>query len=144
MELKVCPLCGYRYNAPENQYCGKCKGWMGAGAAPAPGGGAAAVATPRRSGLIPRTLPELACYLPVPLLALWNGPNPFGAAFGLLMASLLLKGVRVEMNRFSKGLLLGIIVGGIFFVYLIFLLIFGWIYFFVEPLLEPVIKLVKH
>ena len=44
MELKVCPLCGYRYNAPENQYCGKCKGWMGAGPAPAPGGGAAAVA----------------------------------------------------------------------------------------------------
>ena len=60
------------------------------------------------------------------------------------MASLLLRGVRVEMNRFSKGLLLGIIVGGIFFVYLIFLLIFGWIYFVVEPLLEPVIKLVKH
>jgi len=50
----------------------------------------------------------------------------------------------VEMNRFSKGLLLAIIVGGVFFIYLIFLLIFGWIYFVVEPLLEPVIKLVKH
>lgn len=142
MELKVCPLCGYRYNAPENQYCGKCKGWMGG--TPPPGGGAAAVATPRRSSLMPRTLPELACYLPVPLMALWNGPNPFGAAFGLLMASLLLKAVRVEMNRFSKGLLLAIVVCAVFFVYLIFLLIFGFVYDVVEPLLAPITKLVKH
>ncbi len=141
MELKVCPLCGYPYNAPENQTCGKCKGWMGGTPQAA---AAAAAASPRRSALIPRTLPELACYLPVPLMALWNGPNPFGAVFGLLMASFLLKAVRVEMNRFSKGLLLAIVVGGIFFVYLIFLLIFGFIYAVTEPLLEPLVRLVKH
>ena len=29
MTLRACPLCGYRYNAPENQTCGKCKGWLG-------------------------------------------------------------------------------------------------------------------
>jgi len=93
---------------------------------------------------LPRTLPELACYLPVPLMALWNGPNPIGAVFGLLMASLLLKTARVEMNRFSKGLLVGIVMGGIFFVYLIFLLIFGFIYAVTEPLLAPLVRLVKH
>ena len=142
MELKVCPLCGYPYNAPENQYCGKCKGWMGGGTPP-PGGAVAGTAS-TRSGLIPRTLPELVCYLPVPLMALWNGPNPFGAVFGLLMASLLLRAMRVEMNRFSKGLLLGIVVGGIFFVYLIFLLVFGFIYAVTEPMLAPLVKLIKH
>ena len=36
MTLKACPQCGYRYNAPENQTCGKCKGWLGG--APASGG----------------------------------------------------------------------------------------------------------
>lgn len=141
MALKVCPQCGYPYNAPENETCGKCKGWLGG----TPGSSAAvAAAAPRRNTLVPRTLPELACYLPVPLMALWNGPNPFGAAFGLLMASFLLKTVRLEMNRFSKGLLLGIVVGGVFFAYLIFVLLFGFIYNVVEPLLEPVIKLVKR
>jgi uncharacterized membrane protein len=80
----------------------------------------------------------------VVVMALWNGPNPFGAAFGLLMASFLLRVVRLEMNRFSKGLLLGIVVGAVFFGYLIFILIFDFIYAVVEPLLEPVIKLVKH
>jgi hypothetical protein len=140
MTLKVCPQCGYPYNAPENQTCGKCKGWLGG----APATGAAAAVAPRRSTLVPRNLAELACYLPVLLMALWNGPNPFGAAFGLLMAGFLLKAARVEMNRFSKGLLLGIVVGGVFFAYLIFLLIFGLIYLLVEPLLEPIIRLFKH
>lgn len=142
MDLKVCPLCGYRYNAPDNQYCGKCKGWMGG--TPQAGGAVAAAATSRRAGLIPRTLPELACYLPVPLMALWNGPNPIGAGFGLLMAALLLKAVRVEMNHFSKGLLVGIVIGGVFMVYLIFILVFGFIYALTEPLLSPLVRLVKH
>ena len=139
MTLKACPQCGYRYNAPENQTCGKCKGWLGG-----PVAVAAAVAAPRRS-LIPRTLPELACYLPVPIGALLGFPNPIGAAFGLLMSALLLKVVRLEMERFSKGLLIGIVIAGIFFVYLIFLLIFGFIYTLLDPVLQTLLgRSAKH
>jgi len=102
--LKACPQCGYRYNAPENQTCGKCKGWLGGVTA------AAAVAAPaQRSSLVPRSLPEFACYLPVPIGAMLGFPNPIGAAFGLLMSALLIKVVRLDMERFSKGLLVGIV-----------------------------------
>jgi uncharacterized membrane protein len=52
-------------------------------------------------------------------------PNPIGAAFGLLMGALLIKVVRLDMERFSKGLLIGIVIAGVFFVYLVFLLIFN-------------------
>ena len=96
MTLKACPHCGYRYNAPENQTCGKCKGWL-------------------------------------------------GAAFGLLMAGLLIKVVRLDMERFSKGLLIGIVVAGVFFVYLIFLLIFSFLYSLLEPVLQPLVgRTFKH
>jgi hypothetical protein len=138
MTLKACPQCGYRYNAPENQTCGKCKGWLGA-----PVGATAAVAVTRRT-LIPRTLPEFACYLPVPIGALLGFPNPIGAAFGLLMGALLIKVVRLEMERFSKGLLVGIVIGGVFFVYLIFLLIFGFIYTLLDPVLQTLLGRAKH
>ena len=134
MTLRVCPQCGYRYNAPENQTCGKCKGWLG-GATPA-----AAVAAPvQRGSLIPRSLPEFACYLPVPIGALLGFPNPIGAAFGLLMAALLIKVVRLDMERFSKGLLVGIVIAGVFFVYLIFLLIFSFLFNLLEPVLQPLV-----
>jgi hypothetical protein len=133
MTLRVCPQCGYRYNAPENQTCGKCKGWLG-------GTAAATVAAPaRRGSLVPRTLPEFACYLPVPIGALLGFPNPIGAAFGLLMAALLVKVVRLDMERFSKGLLVGIVIAGIFFVYLIFLLIFSFLFNWLEPILQPLV-----
>ena len=138
MTLKACPQCGYRYNAPENQTCGKCKGWLGA-----PVAATAAVAAPRRT-LLPRTLPEFACYLPVPIGALLGFPNPIGAAFGLLMGALLIKVVRLEMERFSKGLLVGIVIGGVFFVYLIFLLIFGFIYTLLDPVLQTLLGRAKH
>ncbi len=142
MSLKVCPLCGYRYNAPENQTCGKCKGWLGGAA----GGGAVAVAAPpERRTLVPRSLPEVACYLPVLAGALLGFPNPIGAVFGLLMGALLIKVVRLDMERFSKGLLLGIVVAGVFFAYLIFLLIFGTLYGLLEPVLQPLVgRTFKH
>jgi hypothetical protein len=134
MTLRVCPQCGYRYNAPENQTCGKCKGWLGGATA------AAAVAAPvQRGSLIPRSLPEFACYLPVPIGALLGFPNPIGAAFGLLMAALLIKVVRLDMERFSKGLLVGIVIAGVFFVYLIFLLIFSFLFNLLEPVLQPLV-----
>ena len=133
MTLKVCPQCGYRYNAPENQTCGKCKGWLGGPVA------ATAVLAPPRRSLIPRTLPEFACYLPVPIGALLGFPNPIGAVFGLLMSALLIKVVRLDMERFSKGLLIGIVIAGIFFVYLIFLLIFSILFSLLEPILQPLV-----
>jgi hypothetical protein len=132
MTLRVCPQCGYRYNAPENQTCGKCKAWLG-------GVAVAAAAPPRQRNLVPRTLPEIACYLPVPIGALLGWPNPFGAAFGLLMSALLIRVVRLDMERFSKGLLAGITMAGVFFLYLIFLLIFGIIFNLLEPLLQPLV-----
>ena len=133
MTLKACPQCGYRYNAPENQTCGKCKGWLGGDVA------ATAVAPPPRRSLIPRSAPEFACYLAVPIGALLGFPNPIGAAFGLLMAALLIKVVRLDMERFSKGLLIGIVVAGVFFVYLIFLLIFTFLFNLLEPVLQPLV-----
>jgi hypothetical protein len=138
MTLKACPQCGYRYNAPENQTCGKCKGWLGAPVA------ATTAVAPRRS-LIPRNAPEYACYLAVPIGALLGFPNPIGAAFGLLMSALLIKVVRLEMERFSKGLLIGIVIGGVFFVYLIFLLIFSFLFSLLEPVLQPLVgRSFKH
>ena len=131
--LKACPQCGYRYNAPENQTCGKCKGWLGA--APA----AAAAAPAPRASLIPRSIREFACYLPVPIGATLGWPNPIGAAFGLLMSALLIRVVRLDMERFSKGLLIGIVVAGVFFVYLIFLLIFSFLFNLLEPVLQPLV-----
>jgi hypothetical protein len=140
MTLRACPQCGYRYNAPENQTCGKCQGWLGAADATA----SAAVAQPRRS-LAPRSLPEFACYLPVPIGALLGWPNPIGAAFGLLMGALLIKVVRLDMERFSKGLLIGIVIAGVFFVYLLFLLIFSFLYDLLEPVLQPLVgRSFKH
>ena len=133
MTLRACPQCGYRYNAPENQTCGKCKGWLGG-----PAVASAAAVAPRRS-LLPRTLPEFACYLAVPVGALLGFPNPIGAAFGLLMGALLIKVVRLDMERFSKGLLIGIVIAGVFFVYLIFLLIFGFIYTLLDPVLQTLL-----
>ena len=137
MTLKACPQCGYRYNAPENQTCGKCKGWLG-GVAEA----AAGQVTPPRQSLIPANPREALCYLPVPVGALIAGGigNPIvaaiAAAFGLLMSALLIKVVRLEMERFSRGVLIGIVIGGIFLAYLLFLLIFGTIFSLVEPLIQ--------
>lgn len=137
MTLKACPLCGYRYNAPENQTCGKCKGWLGGGGQ---GGAAVALAAPApRRSLVPRNLVEAACYLPVPAGLLLGWPNPIGAAFGLLLSALLIRVVRLDMERFSKGLLLGIVAGGVFFAYLIFLLIFNTLYLVLEPVLQPLV-----
>lgn len=143
MALKVCPLCGYRYNAPENQTCGKCKGWLGGTAGP--GAGAAVAAAPIRRSLVPRSVPEFACYLPVLAGAALGWPNPIGAAFGLLMGALMIKVVRLDMERFSKGLLLGIVIAGVFFGYLIFLLIFNSLYLLLEPILQPLVgRTFKH
>jgi hypothetical protein len=142
MTLRACPLCGYRYNAPENQTCGKCKGWLGGSAA------AGAVALPavgaRRQSLVPRSPKEALCFLPVPLGALLGWPNPIGAAFGLLMAALMLKVTRLEMEQFSRGLLLGIVAAGIFFVYLMFLLVFSILYSVLEPVLQPTLGHLFH
>ena len=134
MTLRACPLCGYRYNAPENQTCGKCKGWLGGAE-----GAAAAMPAPatRGSALVPRTPKEALCFLPVLLGALLGFPNPIGAAFGLLMTALMLRVVRLDMERFSKGLLLGIVAAGVFFAYLIFLLMFGTLYGLLEPVIQP-------
>jgi hypothetical protein len=134
MTLKACPQCGYRYNAPENQTCGKCKGWLGGGPM-----ATAAAAPAARQSLIPRTLPEFACYLPVPIGALLGWPNPIGAAFGLLMGALLIKVVRLDMERFSKGLLVGIVCVGVLCIYLLFLLVFNFLYFLLEPVLQPLV-----
>src|SRR5256885_10590097 len=131
MTLKACPQCGYRYNAPGSQTCGKVKAWL-----VRPVAAPAALAPPRRS-LIPRTLPEFACYLPVPIGALLGFPNPIGAVFGLLMSALLIKVVRLDMERFSKGLLIGIAIAGIFFAYLIFLLFFSTLFSLLDPALQP-------
>ena len=138
MTLKACPHCGYRYNAPENQTCGKCKGWLG-------GEVAATVAPPPRRSLLPTSLPEFACYLAVPVGALLGFPNPIGAAFGLLTGALLIKVVRLDMERFSKGLLIGIVIAGVFFVYLIFLLVFTFLFDLLEPVLQPLVgRTFKH
>lgn len=138
--LKACPQCGYRYNAPENQTCGKCKGWLG-GVTTA----TVAAGPPPSTSLVPRSPKELACYLPVPIGALLGFPNPIGAAFGLLMAALLVKVVRLEMERFSKGLLIGIVIAGVFFVYLIFLLIFSFLFNLLEPVLQSLVgRSFKH
>jgi len=103
------------------------------------------VAPPPRRSLIPATVPEFACYLAVPIGALLGFPNPIGAAFGLLMATLLIKVVRLDMERFSKGLLIGIVIAGVFFVYLVFLLIFGLIFNLLEPVLQPFVgRIFKH
>jgi hypothetical protein len=133
MTLRVCPQCGYRYNAPENQTCGKCKGWLGAVAE------TAAVAAPMRKSLIPAGPREAVCYLAVPLGALLGWPNPIGAAFGLLMSALLIKVIRLDMEQFSKGVLVGIVIGGVFLVYLVFLLIFGFLFNLLEPVLQPLV-----
>ena len=142
MTLRACPLCGYRYNAPENQICGKCKGWLG-------GVEATALALPRNAAggpaLLPRSPKEALCFLPVAVGALFGFPNPIGAAFGLLMAALMLRVVRLDMERFSKGLLLGIVAAGIFFAYLIFLLMFGTLYVLLEPVIQPTLgRLIHH
>lgn len=138
MTLRACPHCGYRYNAPDNQTCGKCKGPLG-------GEGTVAVAPQPKRSLMPASIPEYLCYLAVPIGALLGFPNPIGAAFGLLMATLLVKVVRLEMERFSKGLLIGIVIAGVFFVYLIFLLIFSFIFNLLEPVLQWLIgRIVKH
>lgn len=141
MTLRACPQCGYRYNAPENQTCGKCKGWLGG-----PAGGAAAVAVPApRRSLVPRTLPELLCYLALPIGALFGWPLPFGAAFGLVAAGLMVKVVRLDMERFSKGLLLGIVAAAVFFTYLMFLLFFSFFYGLLEPVFQPIVgRVFKH
>ena len=115
----------------------------GGGLAIGAAGAGDAVAAPRRT-LLPRTLPEFACYLPVPVGALLGFPNPIGAAFGLLMGALLIKVVRLDMERFSKGLLIGIVIAGVFFVYLIFLLIFGFIYTLLDPVLQTLLGRAKH
>lgn len=138
MTLRACPHCGYRYNAPDNQTCGKCKGPLG-------GDATVAVAPQPKRSLMPASIPEYLCYLAVPIGALLGFPNPIGAAFGLLMAALLVKVVRLEMERFSKGLLIGIVIAGVFFVYLIFLLIFSFIFNLLEPVLQWLIgRIVKH
>jgi hypothetical protein len=133
MTLRACPQCGYRYNAPENQTCGKCKGWLGA--APE----ASAVAVAQRRSIIPANPREAACYLAVPLGALLGFPNPIGAAFGLLMSALLIKVIRLDMEQFSKGVLIGIVIGGVFLVYLLFLLVFGALFNLLEPVLQPLV-----
>src|SRR5947208_11319044 len=77
--------------------------------------------------------------------ALLGWPNPIGAAFGLLMGALLIKVVRLEMGRFSKGLLIGIVIAGVFFVYLLFLLIFSFLFDLLEPVLQPLVgRSFKH
>jgi hypothetical protein len=138
MALKVCPQCGYRYNAPENQTCGKCKGWLGG--APE----ATVAATPTNKSLVPANPREALVYLAVPFGALLGWPNPIGAAFGLLMGALLIKVVRLDMERFSKGVLVGITIAGVFLVYLFFLLIFGTIYSLLEPVLQSLLGNIKH
>src|SRR5438034_11043388 len=102
MTLKACPQCGYRYNAPENQTCGKCKGWLGA----AGGTATAAIAQPRRS-LAPRTLQEFAVYWPSPIGPLPAWPNPSGAPSGWRLGALLSRAFGLEMGRFPRGLLGG-------------------------------------
>jgi hypothetical protein len=139
MTLKACPQCGYRYNAPENQTCGKCKGWLG-GVAEA----SAAPATAPNKSLVPANPREALVYVAVPAGALLGWPNPIGAAFGVLMSALLIKVVRLDMERFSKGVLIGIVIGGVFLAYLIFLLIFGTIYNLLEPLLQSLVGHIKH
>ncbi len=134
MTLRACPQCGYRYNAPENQTCGKCKGWLGGAADSAVVG----LPAPRRS-LVPANPREALCYLAMPAGALLGWPNPIGAAFGLLMGALLIKVIRLDMERFSKGVLVGIVIAGIFLVYLLFLLIFGSIYSLLEPVIQSLI-----
>jgi hypothetical protein len=141
MTLRACPQCGYRYNAPENQTCGKCKGWLGA-----VGDAAVAAAPAPRRSLLPANPREAVCYLPVPAAALLAGgvTNPINAAiaaaFGLLMSALLIKVVRLEMERFSRGVLVGIVIAGIFLLWLLFLLIFGTIYNLLEPLIQSLIS----
>src|SRR5437588_12291324 len=103
MTLRACPLCGYRYNAPENQTCGKCKGWLG-------GVEATALALPRNAAggppLLPRSPKEALCFLPVAVRALFRVTNPIDAAFGLLTAPLMLRDIRPELGRVSKSLVL--------------------------------------
>ena len=138
MALKACPQCGYKYNAPENQTCGKCKGWLGG--APE----AAVAAAPVNKSLVPANPREALVYLAVPAGALLGWPNPIGAAFGLLMGALLIKVVRLDMERFSKGVLVGITIAGVFLIYLIFLLLFGTIYSLLEPVLQSLLGNFKH
>jgi hypothetical protein len=95
--------------------------------------------------LVPRSAAEAACYLPLLAGAFLGWPNPIGAAFGLLMGALMIKVVRLDMERFSRGLLLGIVAAGVFFGYLIFLLIFNSLYLFLEPVLQPLVgRTFKH
>jgi uncharacterized membrane protein len=60
------------------------------------------------------------------------------------MGALLIKVVRLDMERFSKGLLIGIVIAGVFFVYLIFLLIFGFIFTLLDPVLQTLLGRAKH
>src|SRR5260370_7989902 len=99
MTLKACPHCGYRYNAPDNQTCGKCKGFLGAEAI-------VAVAPQPRRSLIPTSIPEYLCYVAVPIGALLGFPTPIGPAFGLLMPALLVKLVPLDMPPLSTRPLL--------------------------------------
>ncbi len=141
MTLKSCPLCGYPYNAPENQTCGKCRGWLGA----TPAAAVAVAALPTgRAALVPRSLPEIACYLPVLVGLLLGWPNPIAAAFGLMMGALLLRVVRLDMERFSKGLLVGIVAIAVFFAYLVFLLLFYVIWGLLQPALHPLAEQVAR
>jgi membrane protein required for beta-lactamase induction len=99
----------------------------------------------QRTTLMPGSLKELACYLPVLLGALFGFPSPIGMAFamvfGLLMGALMIKVVRLDMERFSRGLLLGIVAAAVFCAYLIFLLIFGLLYNWLSP---PIQSLIGH
>jgi hypothetical protein len=44
------------------------------------------------------------------------------------------------MERFSRGVLVGIVIAGIFLLWLLFLLIFGTIYNLLEPLIQSLIS----
>jgi hypothetical protein len=43
------------------------------------------------------------------------------------------------MERFSKGLLIGIVIAGVFFVYLVFLLIFNALFTVFQSVIGPLI-----
>jgi MFS family permease len=103
----VCASCGYQWNLPENTRCGRCLQTL----AFRPATTTAGVARPHRTWFErPRNPRELLCFLPV-LMGVTSG-GVVGGAIGFAASVVLVRIAHVQTDRFSRGLLMGLVLMG--------------------------------